>query len=216
MLSVFLDVSIMEGSGTAQHETKILFRNVEVKPESKLRIRNRRGGREVHLINTGDCYCYDCYGCYGLLCLVFLCFTVFYSLDASWFSMLQPEHLLLSILVESCCCLCSLGYRCVFMWSLETKPSNSVENVPVCSQLTHLFQLNNLHQRNLDHLLPPQLLPWTSQISTKSYFDPSSHSPKLSRLISLSSPADQTSWVVKTCSVSLAPNPSCFPLRKCQ
>lgn len=35
MLSVFLDVSIMEGSGTAQHETEILFRNVEAKPESK-------------------------------------------------------------------------------------------------------------------------------------------------------------------------------------
>lgn len=35
MLSVFLDVSIMEGSGTAQHETEILFRNVEAKLESK-------------------------------------------------------------------------------------------------------------------------------------------------------------------------------------
>lgn len=35
MLSVFLDVSIMEGSGTAQHETEILFRNVKAKPESK-------------------------------------------------------------------------------------------------------------------------------------------------------------------------------------
>lgn len=75
---------------------------------------------------------------------------------------------------------------------------------------------SNLHQRNLDQFLPPQLLPWASQISTKSYSDPSFHSPKLSWLISLSYLADQTSWVVKTSSVSLAANPSCFPLRKCQ